>query len=152
MIDWFTQNLWAFWLTAALILAIIEILLLDFVFLMMGLAALSVAASTPFIDSFVWQVVLFAVISIALLLGLRPPLIRRFHQSSPDIAMNSDGLIGQEALVTQTVTDQTGLARVAGDTWTARPEDSQQVLPEGSKATVVAIRGATAYLTPLSRN
>lgn len=148
MIDWFAQNLWAFWLTAAIVLAIIEILMLDFIFLMMALAALSATLSTTFLDSFVAQVVLFAIVSIALLLGLRPPLIRRFHQSSPNIAMNSDGLVGQDALVTQTVTDQTGLARIAGDTWTARPESNQLVLPEGSTATVVAIRGATAYLAP----
>lgn len=148
MIDWLAQNLWAFWLTIAILLAIIEILMLDFIFLMMALAALSATLSTTFLDSFVGQVVLFAVVSIALLLGLRPPLIKRFHQSSPNIAMNSDGLLGQEALITQTVTNQAGLARIAGDIWTARPEDSQLVLPEGTRATVVAIRGATAYLAP----
>lgn len=148
MIQWFAEHLWAFWLMAAIILALIEILMLDFVFLMMACAALSTAGAATVLDSFVGQVLIFAAISLALLLGLRPPLIRKFHQSSPNIPMNSDGLVGTEALITQTVTADTGLSRIAGDIWTTRPEQSQAVLPEGTRATVVAIRGATAYVTP----
>ncbi|WP_421084094.1 NfeD family protein [Rothia nasimurium] len=147
MIEWFSENLWAFWLTVAILLAIIEILMLDFIFLMMALAALVTTGSTLATNSFVAQVVLFAAISVGLLLGLRPPLIRRFHQSSPNIAMNSEGLIGQQAKITSTVTADGGLALIAGDIWSARPEPAQAVLPEGSLATVVKIQGATAVLT-----
>lgn len=147
MIDWFAEHLWAFWLMAAILLAIIEIFMLDFVFLMMATSALAVIAASPFLDSFVGQVILFAVFSIALLLGLRPSLIKKFHQSSPDIPMNTAGLVGSEALVTQTVTANSGLAMISGDVWTARPASINKVLPEGSKATVAEIRGATAYLS-----
>ena len=94
MIQWFADNLWAFWLTAAILLAIIEILMLDFIFLMMALAALTASGATLATDSFTGQVLIFAAVSIGLLLGLRPPLIRKFHQSSPNLAMNSDGLVG----------------------------------------------------------
>lgn len=147
MFEWFADNLWAMWLAVAIVLCIIEILMLDFIFLMMAVAALATAGSTLFTDSIVAQVLIFAAVSIALLLGLRPPLIKKFHQSSPDTPMNSAGLVGRPALVTQTVTSTTGLATIAGDTWTARPENPQAVIPEGSDATVSAIKGATAYLT-----
>lgn len=150
MIQWFADNLWAFWLTAAILLAIIEILMLDFIFLMMALAALTASGATLATDSFTGQVLIFAAVSIGLLLGLRPPLIRKFHQSSPNLAMNSDGLVGQQARITETVTVNSGLALIAGDTWTARPSSDQAVLPEGSYATVVAIQGATALLAPES--
>lgn len=147
MIEWFAEHLWAFWLLVAILLAIVEILMLDFVFLMMAISALTAAGVSPFLDSFVGQVVLFAVVSVALLLGLRPPLIRKFHQSSPDTPMNTAGLVGTEALVTQTVTADSGLAMISGDIWTARPASAEKILPEGSKATVTEIRGATAYLS-----
>lgn len=147
MIEWFAEHLWALWLLTAILLAIIEILILDFVFIMMAISALAVAGVSVFLDSFVGQVILFAVFSITLLLGLRPPLIKRFHQSSPDTPMNTAGLVGSEALITQTVTADSGLAIIAGDTWTVRPTSADMILPEGSKATVTEIRGATAYLS-----
>lgn len=147
MIEWFAEHLWAFWLMVVILLAIIEILMLDFVFLMMALSALAVTGASPFLNSFVAQVVLFATLSLALLLGLRPPLIKKFHQSSPDTPMNIAGLVGSEALVTQTVAADSGLAMISGDVWSARPSSAEKVIPEGSKATVVEIRGAIAYLS-----
>lgn len=149
MIEWFSDNLWALWLAIAIILCIIEILMLDFVFLMMAVAALATAGSSVWVDSIVAQVVIFAAVSIALLLGLRPPLIKKFHQSSPDTPMNADGLVGQTALVIETVTSTAGLATLAGDTWTARPSSPEIVIPSGTNARVTAIKGATAYLTAL---
>lgn len=147
MIQWFADNLWALWLVVAILLAIVEIFSLDFIFLMMALAALTALASTPFTDSITVQVVIFAAVSIMLLLMLRPPLIRKLHQSSPNLAMNSDGLVGQSALVTESVSAHSGLAQIAGDIWTTRPEDGQTIIPAGTEARVSRIDGATAYIT-----
>lgn len=149
MFDWFFDNPWALWLALAIILGILEILMLDFIFLMMALAALITAGSSFALDSLFGQAVLFAVVCLILLLALRPPLIRKFHQSSPDIAMNSQGLIGSQATVTEEVSQNTGLASIAGDIWTSRTQDPTISLPAGSKAKVLAIKGATAYLGPV---
>lgn len=147
MITWFAENLWALWLIVAILLAIIEIFSLDFFFLMMALAALTTLASAPLTDSITVQVIIFAAVSILLLLMLRPPLIRKLHQSSPNIAMNADGLVGKTALVTESVSAQSGLATIAGDTWTVRPEDHQAIIPAGTEARVTRIDGATAYIS-----
>ncbi|MFW0179743.1 NfeD family protein [Rothia sp. P7208] len=146
MFDWFANHLWAFWILAAILLAIIEILSLDFFFLMLSLAALGTSASTLFTESLNIQVFIFAVLSIVLLLAARPKLIRRLNKNTPNIATNTAGLIGQEVKILEQVTSHSGLVELAGDTWTARSVDKNKSFSPSQNAYVLKIKGATAYI------
>ncbi|WP_396654380.1 NfeD family protein, partial [Microbacterium sp.] len=71
MWDALVNNPWIFWLIIMLALAAIEMLTLDFLFLMMSLAALVTAGVSLVLDSFTVQVVLFAVVSVLLIFLIR---------------------------------------------------------------------------------
>ena len=46
------------------------------------------------------------------------------------------------------VTRSSGLVRLKGEDWTARPYDSTLVIPQGATVDVLAIEGATALVYP----
>jgi membrane protein implicated in regulation of membrane protease activity len=74
---------WLWWVGAALIFALIELLSLDFVFIMFAGGALAAgvanAAGAP-----LWvQAIIFVVASVVLLVTLRPTLIRHLRNSTP---------------------------------------------------------------------
>ena len=87
------------------------------------------------------------VICLILVLGLRPPLLKKLNRSATGAVTNAEALIGAEVCVTQDVTSETGLVVLAGDTWTARTASG--TLVAGSHARVRAIEGATAIVEPL---
>ena len=135
------------WLVALLIFAVAEGITVSLVsvwFIVGALVAMIAAA----LGAPVWlQVMLFLVVSIALLALLRP-FVRRISKPRPE-ATNADRHIGRTALVTEEIDNlrQTGAVRLDGVVWTARSE-SDQVIPVGATITVKRIAGAKAYVDP----
>ena len=68
-----------------------------------------------------------------------PPLVRE----------GSYALIGKRALVIEQVTGTGGLVKLAGEVWSARAFDENQVIPAGTPVDVMEIDGATAIVYPL---
>lgn len=139
--DWTTL----FWIVAGLALIGLEVLGGEFVLLMLGGGALA-AAGTSAAGADTWvSAVVFAVVSIALLLLVRPPLKRHFL-SGPMHAMNTDALLGARAEVVEQVTEDGGLVRIGGDIWTARPGRPDMTFEPGEKLVVDRIDGAVAVV------
>ncbi|MDO4919483.1 NfeD family protein [Kocuria sp.] len=149
MWDALVNNPWILWLIVMLALAAVEMLTLDFLFLMMSLAALVTAGVSLVVDSVVLQVVLFAVVSVLLIFLIRPLALRRLNRSTPATRSNAERLVGLPCTVVEPVTRHTGLVRLEGDVWTARALDDA-VLPEGATAHVHRIDGATAVVSNLA--
>jgi len=147
--DALVNNPWIFWLIIMLALAAIEMLTLDFLFLMMSLAALVTAGVSLVVDSFTVQVVLFAVVSVLLIFVIRPIALRRLNRSTPTTRSNTDRLIGLPATVLEPVTQHSGLVRLEGDVWTAR-SSAGPALPEGREVFVHRIDGATAVVSDVA--
>ena len=140
--DWLFETPWTLWVALALVFAVIEMLSLDLFFLMLAISAGITAAISPFVDNMLIRTVIFVVICLILVLGLRPPLLKKLNKSATGAVTNAEALI-----VTQDVTSETGLVVLAGDTWTARTASG--TLTAGSHARVRAIEGATAIVEPL---
>ncbi|MBK5248186.1 MAG: NfeD family protein [Actinomycetales bacterium] len=139
---------WLWWFGLALILGVIEMLTLDLMFLMFagGAAAAAVAGA---LGADLWvQVVVFAVVSVLLLVGVRPWAVRRLKASTPEAYTNIAAHIGRTATVLADVSDRAGRVKLAGEVWTARVEHQGVVLPVGSVVQVVRIEGATAVVEP----
>lgn len=83
-----------------------------------------------------------------LALALVRPLAKRFLTPGYS-ATNADRVIGQEAVVTQTIHNLHGQGQVniAGQTWTARSQDDA-VIPEGALVRVLRIEGVKVFVTP----
>ena len=146
MWDALLNNPWIFWLIVMLALAAVEMLTLDFLFLMMSLAALVTAGVSLGLESFPLQVVLFAVDSVLLVFLIRPLALRRLNRSTPTTRSNTERLIGMSCLVLEPVTRHTGLVRLEGDVWTARCA-SETTLPVDREVVVQRIDGATAVVS-----
>lgn len=94
----------------------------------------------------VWlQVGVFLALS-GVTLALVRPLAKKFLSPGYS-ATNADRVIGQEAVVTQTIDNLHGQGQVniAGQTWTARSQDDT-VIPEGTLVRVLRIEGVKVFV------
>ena len=145
MIDWLNDNGWAVWLAIALLLVIVEILSLDLVLLMFAVGALAASIATAFGIPVVLAVVVFAVVSVALLFFLRPKLVERLH-AGPTLTTGHEALVGRSGFVLEPVDARNGRIQLAGEMWSARSSDGQ-TLETGTEVFVTRIDGATAVVT-----
>ncbi|GAA4474331.1 NfeD family protein [Rhodococcus olei] len=134
------------WLVAGVLLAAAEAATGDFFLLMLAGGALVTAGVSAVTDAPVWiDAVVFAVVSLALVVGVRPALLRRFAKP-PMLATNTAALPGKHALVLEEVSEHRGQVKLDGEVWTARPLDHTEVYPPGTTVTVMEINGATAVV------
>jgi len=137
------------WFIAAVVLVAAEVLSGDFVLLMLGVGALAAAASAGLGAQFGWaslevDVIVFTVVSVALVTVARPMLKRRLHVDA--VPTNTEALLGGTAVVVSTVDARGGKVKLRGELWSARSFDESQVLEPGRQVTVMNISGATAIV------
>lgn len=137
---------WMAWLIIAIVLGIIEMLTVDFTFLMLAGGALAAAGAAGFTDNVVIQVVVFVVVSVILLFTVRPWARNHVHNSSPDTTTNSAALVGKQAEAISDVTARGGRIKLDGEVWSAR--SAGDIIPSGSLVIVQEIDGAHAVVTP----
>lgn len=135
------------WLVAALVLGIVEVLTVDLVFIMLALAALVTALAAALGLALVGQILVFVLVSVALLLLVRPWAREHLRRSTPDIRTNAQALVGREAVALTRLSGQDGRVRLAGETWSARSLDGVAI-GAGTRVRVVSIDGATAVVGP----
>lgn len=136
---------WLLWLVAAVALAGAEALTGDLFLLMLSGGALAAVGSSLLIDNFVIDGVVFAVVSILLLVLVRPALRRRFAAGT-GLPEPMKALEGRNALVLDRVTRHDGQVKLDGEVWTARPLSDSDVYEPGDHVTVMRIDGATAVV------
>ncbi|PCE13734.1 hypothetical protein AUC47_08020 [Microbacterium sp. SZ1] len=144
------QWAWVGWLVLIALFLVIEMLTLDFTFLMLSFGS-AIGLVTDFLGVPVWVQVLVAAGAAALfILFLRPPLIRRLHRGEDPTKSNVEALVGLRGIALQDITQISGQAKLSnGDTWTARTATSMPI-PQGSPIAVAAINGATATVRPVN--
>ncbi len=93
------------------------------------------------------QILLFALVSVALLLLLRPFLKR--YVDPLKTKTNVDALSGRRALVTEEIDNLhgTGTIKLEGKLWTARSTDDT-VIPAGAVVVVQRVEGVKAMVLP----
>ncbi|WP_159808090.1 NfeD family protein [Cellulomonas citrea] len=139
---------WLWWVGAALVLGILEMLSLTLVLIMFAGGALA-GAIASLLGAPVWgQVLAAAVVSALLLATLRPWLLRHLRRRVPLQETNAAALVGRPAVVVSAVDAASGRVKLEGEVWSARTE-SGVVLPAGAPVTVTRIDGATAVVVPL---
>ena len=142
---------WLWWLGAALLLGVVEMLSLDLVLIMFAGGAL-VAAGLAAAGLPLWvQIIGFGVTSTLLLLALRPWLLRSLRSRVPLEETNVHAHVGRIAVALDEVSERSGRVKLAGEVWTARTENDE-VYGEGAEVRVVRIAGATAVVTAYAEN
>ena len=139
------MSTWWLWILGALVCGIVEVMAVSFVFLMFAIGALAAGIAGACGANLTIQVIVFIVVSIALLVIMRPFLKGRIDRSSAYVPSNTDGLIGKTGYVTEAVGERHGRIQFSGGEWSARTEGS--TLPVGAEVRVDRIDGATAVVS-----
>ncbi|MEI7543757.1 MAG: NfeD family protein [Mycobacteriaceae bacterium] len=134
------------WLIVGLALAGAEALTGDLSLLMLSGGALAAAGSSWLLGMPVWvDGAVFLVVSVLLLVGVRPVLRRRLT-SGPGLPEPVKALEGKNAVVLEPVSRHQGRIKLDGEVWTARPFTDDDVYQPGEQVTVMHIDGATAVV------
>lgn len=146
---------WVVWLVLILIFITIEMASLELTFLMLAIGSVGGLLAGLLGAPWWLQLVVAAGLSMALLLGIKPPLIRALRKGADPTPSNVDALLGLHGRVISSIGETGGQVRLAnGETWTARLSSvtDQRVVEPGERILVTAIEGATAVVVPEERN
>ena len=134
------------WLVAGVLLAIAELFTLDFVLIMLAAGAFAAAIAGVADASIPIQALVFALVSTAGLVAVRPAIRKRLHRGAEPAVMGVDAIEGSEATVIEQIAEGRGMVKIGGELWSARPYDVTQVIDAGAQVRVVEVRGATALV------
>ncbi len=142
-----TQYMWILWLALAFVFVIVELVTLEFTFLMLAAGSLIGGLGVNLLGGPWWlQIAMAAILSALLLFTIRPLLLRALRKRNPAVATNVDALYGMAGRVIAPFVDGAGSVRLEnGESWTARLADG---VPDagfdvGARVTVAAVHGAT---------
>ncbi|MCZ4301078.1 MULTISPECIES: NfeD family protein [Microbacterium] len=144
------QWAWIGWLVLIAVFLVIEMLSLDFTFLMLAFGSV-VGLVTDLLGVPVWvQVIIAAAAAAVFILFLRPPLLKRLHRGEDPTKSNVDALLDLRGVALSEITQISGQVKLAnGDTWTARTSTPVPI-PSGAPIAVSVINGATAIVRPVN--
>jgi membrane protein implicated in regulation of membrane protease activity len=148
LIQTIEQFAWIGWMVLILVFLVIEMLTLDFTFLMLSIGGIA-GLGSDLLGAPIWlQVIIAGAVAAVLILVLRPPLLKRLRRGEDPTPTNVAALVGLSGKVLSTVGPHGGQVKLSnGDTWTARPDQRGELEP-GTLIRVSRIDGATAYVRP----
>ena len=135
------MNMTYYWLIAFVILAVIEMITqgLTTIWFAAGavIAAIAAAIGLPFFI----QLLLFAAVSLLLLIFIRAIAVEYFNKGR--IRTNSDSLVGRQAIVTEDINnlEATGRVVINGQEWTARSVNDMLHIEKGAVVIIHGIQG-----------
>ena len=137
-----------FWLVAVIVLVVAEVLTVQLVAIWPAIGGIGamVAAS---LDQPVWlQFLLFAVISLVLLVFTRPLVRRLVRQPAPAATNSTERFIGTQTVTDETVDNaaETGTVTVSGVVWTARASDGAPI-PAGTHVVIERCEGTKLFVS-----
>jgi membrane protein implicated in regulation of membrane protease activity len=137
---------WVIWAIVAVALAVGEIVTPGLFFLgPIALAAVASLLVAALGGGAAVQLIVFIIGSLASLAILRP-IARRHVRMPPHQRTGVAALAGAPAVVIERVDSNSGLVRLKGEVWTARPYMEDDVIEPGKRVQVIEIEGATALV------
>jgi membrane protein implicated in regulation of membrane protease activity len=141
---------WWMWATAGLLLLGAELFVpVDFFVFFLGVAALGVsgAAAVGLVTTTSGQLLLFSVLAVLAMVGLRGPLVARLRRTQ-DMGVGVETLVGELAvLLAPLAPGDVAKAELRGTTWTVRSEHGEP-LPAGRRCRVQRVEGLVLWVRP----
>ena len=130
-----------YWLIASAVFLLIEILTLGLTSIWFAGGAVVAAIAALFGVPFLVQMLLFIVVT-CLLFALTRRVAKRYLNNRVQ-KTNTDALIGQTALVKETINnmESKGYVQLNGQDWTARSAEAGEIIPAGCEVVVKEIQG-----------
>lgn len=139
------MDTWIWWVIAAVVLVVAEMLTLTLILVMLAVGAVAAAVADAVGVDTLGQVLIFGVVSLGMLVAVRPVAKRHLYPAAAT-RTGADALVGRKALVLERVDAHDGRVKLAGEVWSARTYDSESVIEPGQTVDVVKIDGATALV------
>ena len=141
---------WHLWVIGGVLLIIMEMFTLSFFLASFGVAAFITAIAAAYDASLEWQLGVFAIANVFLLIFLRPFVVKGLYRRSDDRPTNCHALVGTKALVVDSITDanRPGRVKLGGEEWRGLSFDGSSI-PEDTVVEVVSIDGSTLTVRPL---
>lgn len=136
---------WVWWLIGAVALGIPLVVTAMPEFGMFAVGAVAAAVTAALGGGVVLEVVVFVIVSVALVAVVRP-IANRHRTGRPELATGIEALKGRQAVVLERVDSSGGRIKLAGEVWSARTLDTGQSYEAGQQVDVVEIDGATAIV------
>jgi membrane protein implicated in regulation of membrane protease activity len=136
---------WIGWLIAAVALGIPLVVTAMPEFGMFAVGAVAAAVVAAVGGGIVAQVLVFVIVSVALIAVVRP-IANRNAKQKPELRSGIDALKGRQAVVLERVDGRGGRIKLAGEIWSARTLDDDLAFEPGQRVDVVEIEGATAVV------
>jgi membrane protein implicated in regulation of membrane protease activity len=136
---------WVWWLIGAAALGIPLVMTAMPELGLLAVGALAAAGVAGLGGGVVLQVLVFAAVSVALALAVRP-IAARHRTQRPQLISGVEALKGKQAVVLERVDASGGRIKLAGEVWSARSLDGGQAYEVGQAVDVVDIEGATAIV------
>ncbi|WP_316780466.1 NfeD family protein [Streptomyces sasae] len=136
---------WVWWLVVAAALGIPLVVTAMPEFGMFAAGAVVAAGTAGLGAGIVLQVLVFVVVSVALIAVVRP-IANRHALQRPQLATGVDALKGKQAVVLERVDGADGRIKLAGEIWSARSLHPDRAYEVGQEVDVVEIEGATAIV------
>jgi membrane protein implicated in regulation of membrane protease activity len=138
---------WLLWLIAGGLLAAGELASLDLVLLMFAGGALGGMAMALLGLGLAPQVLAFVVVSVGLLVLIRPVAKRHLLERTPEQIDGVAVYIGRTAVVSERVDNDSGQVRMGHDEWSARTQLDGEAYEVGAEVRIVQIEGPIAYVS-----
>jgi membrane protein implicated in regulation of membrane protease activity len=137
-----------YWLIVLAVLILIEIFTLGLTTIWFAGGALIAFIVSLFYDNLLLEVILFLVVSMALLYFTRPLVIKYFNPKR--IKTNYEGVIGKDALVIIKIDNinATGQVLVDGQEWSAKALEGNTI-EKGARVKIQGITGVKLIVTKI---
>lgn len=135
------MDAWQIWLILALAFFLLEIFTSGIAVICFSFGSLAAAVVAAFGGTVVWQVILFAIVSLLSFVFIRPILVKLFYKSGKnEIKTNAEAIIGRVGFVTEIVDNKnnTGRVKVDGDDWKAVSKDDS-VIQVGEQVKIIKL-------------
>lgn len=141
--------MWHYWLIAAGVFFIGEIMTVGFLLFWLGISALIAMIVSFFTSNVIIQMSVFIISSIILILATKP-LVKKFVNEK-NVKTNAFSLVGKNALVIQDINNlnSVGQIKVDGEIWSAQSSEDDINIPIDSEVKIVKIEGVKAIVKPI---
>lgn len=142
--------MWQFWLVAAGVFFIVEMMTVGFLVFWFGIGALLAMIVSFFTSNVIIQATVF-IVSSTLLIFTTKPFVKRFVKNNDTAPTNVYSVIGKRGKVTEEIDNiqGTGIVKVAGEEWSAIC-NGNTTIPKGTEVEVLEVRGVKVLVEPIN--
>ena len=147
------MNYLVFWLIVLIACIAIELLTMGLTTIWFACGAAVASLVAVFLpNNLIVQIIAFAVISVIVILTVRPIAVKYFNRDRT--RTNIESMIGRQGIVTADIDNIQGCGQISvgGMDWSARSVEQERKIPVGSVVIIRAVDGVKLLVEPDEQN